>query len=166
MLGVLVAEWLKRSHKRKNDIREAVIALVIKVPYVLTGMTDTGQEMDTSLGSSWVRDRETVMGLLITLMNTPTRFQWKGKVIRNQATELNARLTAAQMDYEFHGRKMSLTEMVDISSVDLFQTVFGSKPGLAPLVSGYRKTGPERSSPVPVKRKWHERRIRVKITVV
>lgn len=164
LLAVVLAEWLKRTNDRKKIIRASTLALVMEVPYIVAGMTNLPEPMDTKMDSLWWRYRESVMNSLITVINTPPRFYPKRKLIRNQAMDLSARTAAAEADFLINQYRLTRDENLEISAGTLFKTVFPSNPNLEDMVNSYRKTGPGRSTPVPRSKKWYERKVHLKVT--
>lgn len=142
ILGVVLAEWLKRNNDRRNLVRQSTVALSLKVPHVVVGMTDTGQLTDTSMNSPWWHERENVMQLLITVTNTMYWPQLHQKEIRKCAQDLLARLLAAEMDFMLKNIKLSVSESVDITSGGLTKAVFRRDSNLEKEIASYRKTPP------------------------
>ena len=147
ILGVVLAEWLKRFNERRNLVRIATLELSLKVPHVVTGMTDTGQVTDTSLNSPWWVERENVMRLLISVANTIYWPQPHRKEIRDKARDLLARITAAEMDYMFDRIRLSLDQNLNISPDELFQAVFRKKNNLEAEIDSYRQGSHARHVP-------------------
>jgi len=140
IIGVVLAETLKRNNDRRNLIRHSTVALALKVPHVVVGMTATGQLTDTSMNSPWWQERENVMQLLITVVNNTYWPQLHRKEIRKSAEDLLARLTAAEMDFMLKNIKLNITESFEITGSDLTKAVFRRENNMEKEIEKYRKT--------------------------
>ena len=149
MLGVALAEWLRRSHER-TTLRTSTMALATKVPLVIAGMTETGPPTDTAINSQWWQDRQSVMEMLILISNKSMRFRRNGKAIKTQARDLSARITAAELEYFSQGRLLTRDEAANITHSGLFTAVFGDSGTMDSDIQSYMHSAPERSvSSVP-----------------
>jgi hypothetical protein len=141
VIGVYCAEGLRQANDRENAMKVMVVNLVMKLPYVLTGMTATGVSMDTSLDSHWWRQQDEIFELLMTLdytLRPPLEHLGEIKAL---ARDIFARVEAASSDFLFKDRRLSFKENVDINVVvgELKSTVFGDTQELLALVGSYRK---------------------------
>ena len=141
--GVVLAEWLKRSHERTMSLRTNTMSLTIKVPRVVVGMTDTGTPTDTGVNSLWSQDRESAMELLNLISLTQVGFRRHGKVIKSEARDLNAKLAAAEFEFFSQGLLLTRSEAFDISTEKLFAAVFGKVKNSDELVRSYMHNPPE-----------------------
>jgi hypothetical protein len=142
VISVNRAEVLRQANNRENAMKVMVVHLVIKLPYVLTGITATGDPMGTGLDSHWWRQQDEMLELLMTLDYTLRPPLEHLEEIKALARDIFARVDAASSDFLFKARRLSLEENADINVVvgKLKSTVFGDTQELRRLVESYRKT--------------------------
>lgn len=145
VLGVSVAEWLRRVRERRLHLESAVWDLAMLIPRVTLPLYDTS--IDHSTESPWSQRNEDAnrrLGEIRVHARWPLR---RADRIRKEADDLAARLGGAFLRVAFDGQSLTRREMQNISADRLLKEVFPDIRNLDELTSYYRRQGLDSEEP-------------------
>jgi len=143
-IGVVLAEWLIRSRERRSKVRKIVSGIAFDMPILTAYYSDDPEaprlEPGDYHGEFW-RLRQDVLGGLNDLRTLPRWPMKNAKMIRANAEQLVALLTAATLR-STRGLRLSRADQVAITAHDrLHSLVFGTEPVSKDLVDHYSQEG-------------------------
>jgi hypothetical protein len=136
--GVVLAERLRRRADRRVDTENAGRELAMLLPYVLLGMSNSKNPVDTSMESLWWQRRERVMTLFNLIASSPRQKFGQGKRIRAEANELHAKVTAIEMNFLTKGKRINTELTFEITTAELMTVLFTNRKVLDEKVQHYR----------------------------
>lgn len=145
LLGVLVAEGMRRRSARTEELRQATRLVVIRYAIAMSYLTETPpDEHGFSLGSpGWEVYQEVFVALVG--IDVASRSKWSRRCddIRQAREDLSARLHTAWYLYTTKKAVVSMDQYMSASGVvaDLNRAVFGERDTIDALLDKYQRDG-------------------------
>jgi hypothetical protein len=147
VLGVATAvsatEWAVRARDRRRRIEEAILELVLLVPYVTVPISAVwqGERPDTSVGSEWAGQRDRVSGLLAQIRVNATSLLRRARMIRAEVDDLTARMAAADLGWLQKRKVIPADEIFELVGDLLTAQVFPRTLPLDETIHWYEQHG-------------------------